>query len=370
MLIELHLLQNFAPSNLNRDDTNNPKDCWFGGHRRARISSQCIKRATRLHPVFEKYTQIPPAERTRYMAPDIARLLMKKGKPEEEAKAAAIGFTDALLGGMDKNKPERSKVLFYISHQEMEEITSLIEQNWDGLKSKEFAGKDYEPMVKEFTKKFSDQTSAPDVAMFGRMLAKDPDLNLDAACQVAHAISTHRVNMEFDFFTAVDDLNQVDSGAGMMGMTGFNSACFYRYAVIDFDQLVTNLGGDNALAKKTVEGFLRASIAAVPSGKQNSFAAQNPPEFLMAVVREDGLGWSLANAFEKPVQPKGDQGLMEVSVQVLDEYWNKLSGFYGNGVKPVVGTIGLTNQLQTLNDFVKEDINAWVDAVIQTLPKE
>jgi CRISPR system Cascade subunit CasC len=271
---------------------------------------------------------------------------------------------------MDTKQTDRSKVLFYVSLAEMQEIANLILGDWDQLEAKKFDPKAFSDHVKGYIRTFLSQTSAPDVAMFGRMLAVEPKLNIDAACQVAHAISTHRVNMEFDFFTAVDDLNQEDSGAGMMGMTGFNSACFYRYACIDFNQLVKNLNGNVQLARSTIEAFMRASVAAVPSGKQNSFAAHNPPAFLMAVTRDDGMGWSLANAFEKPVQAKGDLGLIEASVNALDAYWKEMTAFYGSKAKPVVGVIGRQQSLDSLSGVIENSLDAWVETVLNDLPKE
>jgi len=368
MFIELHMLQNFAPSNLNRDDTNNPKDCIFGGVRRARISSQCIKRAIRQHPLFEKTTEVPTAERTRFLARALAQKLVEAGKSEEDAKTAAAHFVGALLGGMDSKNEERSKVLFFVSAEEKQTLVQLILDNWDDVLEGK-VDKKSDP-VKEYKKKFSNRTSAPGVAMFGRMLAEDPQLNVDAACQVAHAISTHRANMEFDFFTAVDDLQQSEeTGAGMMGITGFNAATFYRYVRIDFDQLVQNLD-DLSLARKTVKAFLKSAAHAVPTGKQNSFAAQNPPSFMMAVTRDDGMSWSLSNAFEKPVYAKSDQSLLEASILALDSYWSGLVAFFGQGPQPVVGLVGVQPELEALKPFVIKDFQNWVDTIISTLPKE
>ncbi len=368
MFIELHMLQNFAPSNLNRDDTNNPKDCIFGGVRRARISSQCIKRAIRRHPLFEQTTEVPIAERTRFLARALAKKLVDSGKSEEDSITAAAHFVGAILGGMDTKNEERSKVLFFVSAEEKQALAKLILDNWDDVLGGK-VDKKSDP-IKDYKKEFSNRTSAPGVAMFGRMLAEGPKLNIDAACQVAHAISTHRANMEFDFFTAVDDLQaQEETGAGMMGITGFNAATFYRYARIDFDQLVKNLD-DLALARKTVEAFLRAAAHAIPTGKQNSFAAQNPPSFLMALTRDDGMSWSLANAFEKPVFSRSDQSLLEASIQSLDSYWSGLVKFFGQGPQPVVGLVGVQPELEALSPFVVKDFQSWIDTTISALPKE
>ena len=251
--------------------------------RRARISSQCIKRAIRLEPIFAETTQVSSGERTRWLAMDIKRILQEKGKDEEQALREATSFISVLLGDMDAKKAERSNVLFYISDEEKTHIANVLLENWD-IKDET----KYIALVKEYIKLFENRNSSPDIALFGRMLAKNPKLSLDASCQVAHAISTHRVNMDVDFFTAVDDLLVEDeSGAGMIGVTGFNSACYYRYACLDWDQLLKNLDGNCDLALKTVRGFLLSSIRAIPTGKQNSFAAQNPPSFIMTVVRQN-----------------------------------------------------------------------------------
>ena len=289
MLIELHMLQNFAPSNLNRDDTNNPKDCDFGGVRRARISSQCLKRAIRFAPAFRETTQVENGMRTRWITRKFYKALMDAGVPEEEAAEKANAMATAFAGKMEKEKDaamERTAVLIYYSPEEIKMLT-------DGL----LAGEKPEVLAKSMVKASKDHTTAPDIALFGRMLANDPKLNLDGACQVAHAISTHRVNMEMDFYTAVDDLNQdEETGAGMMGVTAFNSACFYRYACIDWDLLVKNLDGDTDLALRTLEAYLRASVEAVPSGKQTSTAAA---QYAQHAAGSGSQGWSGVVAGER-----------------------------------------------------------------------
>ena len=376
MFVELHMIQNFAPANLNRDDTNNPKDCEFGGVRRARISSQCIKRAIRISPVFQQTTAVDRGTRTRWLTRLLTGELVKAGKAEADANTVAAAFAAEYAGKMGDGG--RTSVLLYLSAEELTSFAAQILGHWDEIlaasKPDDKAQKNpaVEAIVKGLIKQTKDRTSAPDIALFGRMLADKPELGLDAACQVAHAISTHRVNMEMDFFTAVDDLQQKEEpGAGMMGIIGFNSATFYRYARIDWDQLVRNLNGDRDLAQRTVEGFLRASVAAVPTGKQNSFAAQNPPSFLLAVVRDDGVSWSLANAFEKPVQAR-HEGLVEPSVQALDAYWGDLCRVYGNGSQRTVAALTLDGalSLKNLDAALVPDLETWVGQVLAALPQE
>jgi CRISPR system Cascade subunit CasC len=248
-------------------------------------------------------------------------------------------------------------------------VAEALLEEWDRLSDR----KAFKKLARRLVRDHKGHTSAPDIALFGRMLAEKPALNLNAACQVAHAISTHPVSMEMDFYTAVDDLApDEETGAGMMGFTGFNSACFYRYARIDWDQLVDNLNGDPELARRTVEGFLRAAVAAVPTGKQNAFAAHNPPDFLLAVVREDGMGWSLTNAFEKPVRAGRSSGLVAPSVEALDAYWGRLSQVYGTDTLAEVAALPLNPHpsLTHLANSEVEDQEAWIAALTGALPAD
>lgn len=370
MFVEVHMIQNFAPANLNRDDTNNPKDCEFGGVRRARISSQCFKRAIRHSPVFAQTVAADVGTRTRWLVRLLRKQLLAAGKPEQEANAILPAFVAALLSKMDKGG-ERTAVLLYLSQSEIAAIGQTLVENWPALADERTRETTADQLAKALIKKYQGKTSAPDIALFGRMLAEKPELNLDAACQVAHAISTHRVAMEMDFFTAVDDLpTEEETGAGMMGFTGFDSACFYRYARLDWDQLVENLDGDVELAGRTVEGLLRAAVAAVPTGKQNTFAAHNPPSFLLAVVRKDGMGWSLANAFERPVRPGTDAGLVQPSVAALDAYWGRLCQAYGTAALVCTAALALDADLPlaALKDAQVGSLGAWIGAVVGVLP--
>ena len=370
MFVELHMIQNFSPANLNRDDTNNPKDCEFGGYRRARISSQCIKRAIRTSPVFAETTGVDVGTRTKWLINRCLRpRLVEAGKLEEEATAVLERFVPQYASKLDAKSKEDNKtaVLLYLSQSEVDSIVQALLDNWQNLPQ------DADKLAKTLVKAHKGQTSAPDIALFGRMLAEQPELGLEAACQVAHAISTHRVTMEMDFFTAVDDLNPEDTaGAGMMGFTGFDSACFYRYARIDWGQLLKNLNGNADLARRTVEGFLRAAVAAVPSGKQTSFAANNPPSLLLAVVRQDGMGWSLANAFEQPVRARRDSGLVTPSVETLDAYWDRLCQVYGTNTLVCTAALALDPDLplEALKKAQVENLEAWVSAVTEALPAQ
>lgn len=179
--------------------------------------------------------------------------------------------------------------------------------------------------------------------------------NIDAACQVAHAISTNKVNIEFDYFTATDDLQPAEqTGAGMLGSLEFDSACYYRYANIDLEQLKKNLKGDALLTNQAWKAFVTAAVNAIPSGKQTTFSAQNPPDFILAVLRECGA-WSLANAFIKPISPDRENNLIQQSALSLISYWNKLSRAYGKENIKISAVLSLidvpVNGLQTVQNL-------------------
>ena len=344
MKVELHLLQNVAPSCLNRDDTNTPKDCEFGGHRRARISSQALKRAIRLAPIFGETLESSLGIRTKGLVFKLTELLTREGKDQTETGAIATGFVEAAMSAVAENE-QKTKVLLYLGEDEIQQMVAIILENYDlllekknqqgGKKEDQQGGKKkklspFQDACKKAARGFQSGTKAADIALFGRMMAEHPEGNIYAACQVAHAISTNKVSMEMDYYTAVDDLSpREETGAGMLGFTSFNSSCFYRYATIDFDSLRENLSDDIQLTKRAVEAFIRASVAALPSGKQNSMAAHNPPEAIFAVVRNSGTPVSLANAFCKPIRPGHDSDLMSESIKAMDAYWGKLTQVYG-----------------------------------------
>ncbi|MDD4924274.1 MAG: type I-E CRISPR-associated protein Cas7/Cse4/CasC [Dehalococcoidales bacterium] len=369
MIVELHVLQNFAPSCLNRDDTNSPKECLFGGYRRARVSSQCIKKSIRDSDVFKTVVNGKQGVRTKKLITKIGEIITSKQEGTEEVnKIIAEIFEES---GFTSDKNLKTDVLIFIDEQAIKQIAQIIQAKLSDLRN---GNKEQKKLIiEDMSKIVENLVKTPDISLFGRMLAVKPDsplgkrsLNIDAACQVAHAISTHKVGVEFDFYTAIDDLQtEEEPGAGMMGTIEFNSACYYRYANIDLGQLKTNLG-DNELARKTVEAFIRAAKDAVPSGKQTSFSAQNPPDFVMAVVRDNG-SWSLANAFAKPVKENKENGDLVVdSIAALIEYWNTLNKAYptdGISAKPALSLKEVTmDGLQKVNNF--EELVAVVNKAI------
>ena len=345
-LIEIHALQNFAPSNLNRDDTGAPKDALFGGTRRARVSSQCLKRAVRQH--FKELVEQnvlasdDVAFRTKRVLDTLTKSLVEKGRAEAEATdKVRLALAAMELPVKDDGK---SEYLLFLGKREVSDIANIIDEKWGSItanetapaegkkpgKAKKQAAQSADPELKKALDKVLDGGKAVDVALFGRMLADMPERNQNAACQVAHAISTHSVEREFDFYTAVDDLKPEDTaGADMMGTVEFNSACFYRYAVVDWEKLVSNLQGDSELAAKGLRAFLEGFAVAEPTGKQNTFAAHNPPEFVSVSVRRNTAPRNLANAFETAMYVKKGESLTRKSAEELARKAKSLQAAFG-----------------------------------------
>jgi len=316
--VELHLLQSFPPSCVNRDGNNSPKDCTFGDARRARISSQCLKRAIRQAESFADTVGEAIATRSKEMRDKkLIPHLLGRGLSQKEAEEAVDKFRCKLAKDDSKRKTLTSVGLYFGD----DELFALLEAFCNGDNDWKEKG----------------ARKSADVALFGRMLAEATELSVDAAAQVAHAISTHKLSQEMDYWTAADDLKDrtegEDAGAGMLGTAEFNASVFYRYACVNLSQLGTNLGERNEkgewrgaeLTAKTVKAFLLASYDAIPTGKLNGHAHFTPPFFALAAVRRKGMPLNLVNAFLDPVRPRGI-GLDTLSATALLDHLNRMRG--------------------------------------------
>ncbi len=297
--VDLHIIQTVPPSCINRDDTGRPKTAVYGGVQRARVSSQAWKHAMR--GMFgELFADEMLGSRTKHAADKIAAHLIAGGMAEEEAKkAAATALENAGVKIKDK-KENTTGALFFISTVQARKLAELVKS---GEKDK-----------KEYKKALQEAPSV-DLALFGRMVADDAELNVDAAAQVTHSISTHAIQNEYDYFTAVDDCSPADNaGAGHLGTMEFNSATLYRYATVNVSELIGSVGADAADA---LRGFVQAFICAMPTGKQNSYANRTLPNLVYVTVRRD-QPVNLSGAFERPIG--GHEGFAEKSEQALFDH--------------------------------------------------
>lgn len=315
---QLHLLTFYGPSNLNRDDIGRPKTARVGGVERLRVSSQSLKRAVRTSEVFQAALVGHLGQRTQRLGAEIQKQLMADGVAESAALAAGQKVADTfgkLKGEKDKN-PTYIEQLAFIAPEERAEALAL---------ARRIAAGETVDLGKESPLRKRD--GAADIAMFGRMLADDPDFNREAAVQVAHAFTTHRAPVEEDYYTAVDDLKDSaeDAGAGFIGNAGFGSGVFYLYVCIDRALLTENLDRNAGLAGDALAALTTALATVSPSGKQASFASRAAASYILA-ENGDEQPRSLAGAFVKPVP--GDN-LMADSIVALRSFSNALDAAYG-----------------------------------------
>lgn len=318
--IQLHVLTSYPPANLNRDDLGRPKTAVFGSANRLRISSQSLKRAWRQSPTFEDAVGNHKGWRTREIGKRwVHDPMIEAGISEKIAMKSAQAIT-ATFGKPDDDKDANkmlTKQLVHVSPEEKRAITRLVE----ALIAEE------RPPSEEETKLLRHKIRAADIALFGRMLADEPSFNVEAAVQVAHAISVHAVTIEDDYFTAVDDLNdrQDNVGAGHVGETEFAAGLFYLYLCIDQDSLIRNLQGDQALASKAIQGLVEAVCTIAPSGKQNSFASRAYASFVLA-ERGERQPRSLSVAFIEAID---SSNYVDAAVEALTSQRSAFDRSYG-----------------------------------------
>lgn len=315
--IDVHVLQSVPPSNLNRDDSGSPKQALYGGARRARVSSQAWKRAMRTK-LADGLPREDGSTRTKRISTILIDRLQQVDPDLSNEDAARIVTSVLKPLGIAKGKKEvDTAYLLFFGRRQLDGIVEAIAPRVTELV--ELSDADLEAEMKELSIQKELMTGHPlDVALFGRMVADLASLNVDAATQVAHAISTHPVETEFDYFTALDDEQQRSdeegAGAAMIGTVEFNSATLYRYASLGLDQLVENLGTADETVVDGVVRFVDAFVQSMPTGKQNSFAALTQPELVMVLVRDD-QPVNLVSAFEAPVWSR--TGFAEESAERL-----------------------------------------------------
>lgn len=307
LFLDIHAIQVLPPSNVNRDDTGSPKTAEYGGVRRARVSSQSWKREMRKY-FIQNMSKEKLGIRTVEIVKYLSDILVNEYSVENE-KANDLSKKIFRSLGISLNKDDKAKALFFLGYTQAKKLAEAALNN-------NFHKNTLESILKD--------NASIDISLFGRMVADNPKLDEDASSQVAHAISTHSVNTEFDFYTALDDLKPEDSqGAGMLGNVEFNSSTLYRYANVALHEFKNQIK-DKELFLNSVELFTKSFALTIPSGKINSFANQTLPQFLMISLRSD-RPVSLVSAFENPV--KSDNGYVEKSVKKLVEENKKILKF-------------------------------------------
>lgn len=360
-ILDIHIIQTVPPSNLNRDDTGSPKTAVYGGTRRARVSSQAWKRATRT-AFDDLLDRTELGVRTKRVVELIATEIVTQA-PRLEARSvelamAVLGAAGiALKDARKKEEPKESSYLLFLSNRQVATLAELA------VRAADDAGDGPIKIDKSDAKARADREHSVDVSLFGRMVADQTDLNVEAAAQVAHALSVHSVANEYDYFTAVDDHKKLDdeedSGAGMIGTVEFNSSTLYRYATVDIDQLQENLGAAEA-TRRAAEAFTRAFVSSMPTGKQNTFANRTLPDAVLVAVRET-QPINLVGAFEEALDAGAKGGASTAAARRLADHARELHSCYSEtpvacwvfGVGDKIEPLAELGQRSTLDSTVR-----------------
>ncbi len=330
MFIQLHALTAYPPANLNRDDSGRPKNVTFGGVERLRVSSQSLKRAWRTSSVFSERLGERVGKRTQRLGARVRERLLAGGMKAEQAEKVARAIAEC-FGKLEDRKerdPVFIKQLAFVAPEEF--------ANADQLADRALAGEKIEPRPEDLLVRTD---TAADIAMFGRMLADNPSYNREAAVQVAHALTTHRVAIEDDYYVAVDDLKnpaeREDAGTSFIGNQEYGAGVFYMYACVDADLLVRNLGGNKGLARDAIAALVESAAMVAPRGKQASFASRAKASYFL-VEKGSQQPRTLAAAFLRPVSSAdGRTDLVEESVTKLENFRSRLDQVYGPGADGV-----------------------------------
>lgn len=380
--LELHIIQSVPVSCLNRDDFGSPKSAFFGGVQRARISSQCWKRAAR-----EMMSELAPeyfrGERTRLVVKPLADALEDKGLSIEEAQKVALALATE-IGGLSAKKKEgvaegepKLSTLFFTSPKEIQHIAALYMEQIE--KQREKSAEKEKKSGAKVSKKESDPMKATvkgtvsalgrssrvfedagDVALFGRMVASAPELGIEGAAMFNHALSTGRVSNEVDYFTAVDDLSpEGEAAAGMVGTQEFNSAVYYRFAAVNLSELFDSkhLGAATVDERRAIlSAFVEAVVKSVPKARRNSMNANVLPSFVLGVVRDKGHPVQLVNAFEEPVKAQG--GIVAGSVERMMAEYQRVKDAWGISA---VSEASFDGKSGTFRAFLEKVVNDAID---------
>lgn len=353
--LQLHLLTAYGAANLNRDDTGRPKTLTYGGAERLRISSQSLKRAFRTSDIFARAFPSFLGERSKEFGNELVKLLINRGlTPEESSKRVKKLIEISKIGKADTPRKDKKgnaipgdtpiAQLVHLSHEERDAVLAMA----DRLAASELGEKEsIDLLVKK--------PRAADIAMFGRMLADNPGFDVEAAVQVAHAFTTHRVTVEDDYYTAVDEGKPADEdadrGAGFIGVQHYGAGTFYLYICIDADLLRDNLSGDDALAADAAEALIRAAATISPGGKQNSFASRAKASYALLEIGAD-TPRSLAAAFQRPVGGTPDEpDFLDASVARLTGLRDGFKRAYGENFVAHEMRVGDPDSL-TLDDLI------------------
>lgn len=368
-MLQVHMLTSYPATLLNRDDAGLAKRVPFGGVLRTRVSSQCLKKHWREAPEVYELGELADRSTRIYEVRVADPLVEVHGATPDEARGVAqylMGLVET--SAAKKETPLQTGQLLVLTRAEtrfMAEIGARIleEAKAAGVDASDpKALKKLKPLDKELKKQLDKLPASIDTALFGRMVTSDYFARIDSAVSVAHALTTHAEAAETDYFTAVDTLKTADddAGAGLIQDTELTSGVFYLYAVIDMDQLRSNLGEDGPPAERLARNLIRTMATRSPGAKRGSTAPYAWAEFVL-LERGQDQPRTLANAFRDPVRGSGVD-LMEASAAKILDYRQGLEAMYG----PFDGAAALASMhAEEAPGPERESFSGAVDSVLE-----
>ncbi|PHM23802.1 type I-E CRISPR-associated protein Cas7/Cse4/CasC [Xenorhabdus ehlersii] len=353
--INFHVLISHSPACLNRDDMDMQKDAIFGGKRRVRISSQSLKRAMRKSNYYMRHLG-ESSIRTIQLA-ELRNVLHERLGARFET--ALIDRSLALLIGKDIDDAKEiigDAVFPWVTEEVAWFCEQVAQADAEKLDAKKLA-KQLKPHIAAMR---ANLQNGVDVALSGRMATSGLMSQLgkvDGAMSIAHAITTHAVESDIDWFSAVDDLK--DLGSAHLGTQEFSAGVFYRYASLNLAQLQENLGGIERSKVLDIAAHLAHMLATeTPNAKQRTFAAFNPAD--LVIVNFSDVPVSMANAFETPVKAKQD-GYLKPSIEAFTNYWNRVAQVYGlTGSAAQFSLLNTTLPEGVLSKSGLEELKNWI----------
>ena len=346
--IEFHILQSFPVTCLNRDDVGAPKTAVVGGVTRARVSSQCWKRSVRM--ALHDVSGVELGVRTKLIGKLVEDACKELGADDSSAKKCGLSveaifskdakkklddaeknsdtlFDETELASSEYSDDTKSDTLLFMGKSEIRNIAEAFQKA--NFNYKEVLGKNPDKELPKIIGKaefaLTKELDGLDIALFGRMVAQAPTMDVEAASSFGHAISTHKVTNQIEFFTALDDFS-ADHRSAHMGSLEFNAATYYRYVSLDLGQLYETLGSSDEFFPQAIEAFVKALYVAVPSARQTTQAGYCLWDYAKVLVRK-GQGVQLS--FETPVKPK-DGGYLQPSIEEVQKQISKKEKLSGS----------------------------------------
>ncbi len=343
LYLDIHALQVLPPSCVNRDDTNTPKTCIYGGKVRTRISSQCWKRAVRQYLKENELETV--GLRTKKFKSCVASELVEQYSfsTEDAEKAAELSVK---VSGVASEKEAAKAVIAFFSDDEIKAFSKVLAENKEIAMDPKKVGE----LKKQLIEAVKEHPST-DILLFGRMFAGEASLNYDAACQVAHAISVNEARTEYDYFTAVDDIpNESDNGSAYLDTKQFTDPVLYRYANVNLSETSELVRLDRSNAARIAKSFLKSFLLAMPTGSINGYANSTLPEFVLVTLRDD-MPVSFAPAFIQTVKSEDFEAEAE---DKLCAYEEKVAKNYGApSVKISLRDSSLNEILETIEKEIE-----------------